>query len=216
MTTLVTVLGAALALGGCGVLGSDDTAPSVEARRDARQDDARDRADDAPAGGDLAAQTSQSDQETHDQTADGPDAEPEDFGSSVASESTDDDGPWAETSAPVATFLMPSMNVACAMADDWAACEILNRDYVPQAGDVAYECPPVRANTILLTDTGPGEWICSDRSLFGLSAESETVAEYGEMWQVGQFGCLSDSDGVVCTSPNGSSFRMAREDYDLG
>lgn len=214
MTTLVTVVGAALALGGCGVLGSDDTAPTVETRRDARQDDDRERADDEPVGGDLAVQTSGSDQEAQDQPSAGSAAEPDDYGSSATSESTDD-GPWTGTSAPTATFLMPSMNVACAMADDWAACEILNRDYVPRAGDVAYECPPVQANTILLTATGPGQWICSDRSLFGLSAESETVAEYGEMWRVGQFGCLSDSDGVVCTSPTGSSFRLARKDYDL-
>ena len=215
MTTLVTVVGVALTLGGCGVLGSDDTAPSVEARRDARQDDDRNHATRAPTDDDQARQTSGTDEEGRDQPAEGTTGEAADYGSTEPSEPTEDANPWAETSAPTATFLMPSTNVACAMADDWAACEIQTRDYVPRAGDVAQECPPAQANTILLTATGPGQWICSDRSLFDLSAESGTVAEYGEVWRVGQFACLSDTAGVVCNSPNESSFRLARGDYDL-
>lgn len=212
----MVAIGLSLALGGCGLLGATEDPPQVETRQDVRHDAARttaaeQAAPDGPAAGSGADPATGSAAQSTAESS-GSQASPDEADSPARDA---DPSPWAGMSAPETSFVMPSTNVACAIADDWVACEIRNRDYVPLTSDVAPDCAPNQADSILLRAAEPSRWICSDRSLFTLADTVGSELAYGERSRVGDFECLSDPDGVACASPSGGYFRLARGDYEV-
>jgi hypothetical protein len=114
------------------------------------------------------------------------------------------------------SFQTPSGNILCWIADDAAACRIIDYTY---AAAPAGACPsPGWANGFWLDDGKPAELLCSTGppgSYTGL--RTHTTLDFGQTRSVGVMTCASDASGVTCTDTStGHFFRVSRDSYQLG
>lgn len=223
MTTVV--LAGGLLLAGCG--GDADGGTEVQPRQDLRRDRPADDAgattapgaDTATGPGEVAGPgVAGADSAILTGSPDDPggagDPDPADTPDDEQGEETvDPASPWSGTNAPASAFLMPSGNVACAMASDWVACQILEHSYTPS--EVADGCRATAADTILLRSGSVPQWICSEHDLFATARDlGAKELDYGSSFWGGSFNCYSDTEGVQCGDSHWG-FRLARGSYEL-
>lgn len=140
-----------------------------------------------------------------------------------------------------ASFVMPSGNIQCVIRTESVVCQVAEKDFTPQDGDmspdVLGDCGPERADSLTLVSGAGTGWTCHTESIRGQAGldlggwwatdgvgETEevdgtplAVLSYGQELQVGSMLCRSESTGISCrdlTSADG--FSLAREAYTVG
>ncbi|MGX9789668.1 DUF6636 domain-containing protein [Mycobacterium sp. MMS18-G62] len=115
------------------------------------------------------------------------------------------------------SFQTPSGNIMCWIADNAAACSIV--DYTYGDRQRPSDCGPAewpnhfwlsegKATTVDCSDTPPGTYhgLRTDRTL-----------DYGQTKSSGVMTCASEPSGVTCTDTStGHFFRVSRDSYELG
>jgi len=120
----------------------------------------------------------------------------------------DDDG------APVdlATFALPSGNIACDITADAATCTIAEIDAEPEGAE---GCAGTIGQVLEVDPDGPSA-PCVSGALPGKAAPGTPVLDYGQSTTVGDYTCESATSGVTCThTPSGTGFRLARAGFEL-
>lgn len=164
-------------------------------------------------------------------------AEPEQDSSAASA------APTSAAEEPLATdgdyraFLTPSNNVVCVMRAEWSACQIFEKDYLPDEDEVAGPddgCVASDADTLRLYPGSTAEWACmiepllanaqidmggswaaSDSERVTITGQEYAVLPYGSELTLGEMSCESDNGGVQCTDAAGHGFRLARATYEL-
>ena len=114
-----------------------------------------------------------------------------------------------------ATFRSPSGNINCTLStpggDITARCEVVNHTWVaPPPPD----CHLDSGDRFYLTQGGSAVVGCYGQE-FG-PAPQQTLG-YGQSRSFGTLTCVSEYTGMTCTdSSTGHSFRVSRDDYELG
>lgn len=114
-----------------------------------------------------------------------------------------------EVSEPTG-FITPSGNIACRLDDDYARCDIMDRDWSPPAKPA--DCRWDYGHGVLIVGAEPATLVCAGDTTFGV----EEVLPYGEAVRVGAMRCESAEAGVTCRSEDsGRGFFLSRESYQL-
>lgn len=113
------------------------------------------------------------------------------------------------------SFQTPSGNIMCWVAEDTAACRIVDYTYSAQQQD----CPsPGGPNEFWLKEGAPAVLKCSDDppgTYAGL--RTSVTLDYGQTKHVGVMTCASEPSGVTCTDTStGHFFRVSLDSYELG
>jgi hypothetical protein len=131
-------------------------------------------------------------------------------GSTTSSTTTDSSG--GTGAAPsLKAFQSPSGNIACVMTQKLARCDIAERDWKPPPHPAS--CPLDFGQGLELRSTGTAQFVCAGDTTLNPSAPT---LDYGKSSQVGSITCTSAESGMSCSNSSGGSFRISREDYDLG
>jgi hypothetical protein len=115
------------------------------------------------------------------------------------------------------SFQTPSGNIMCWIADDAAACSIV--DYTYGDRQRPSDCGPDEwPNHFWLFEGKPVSVDCSDTppgTYHGL--RTDRTLDYGQSKSVGVMTCASELSGVTCTDTStGHFFRVSRDSYELG
>jgi hypothetical protein len=113
-------------------------------------------------------------------------------------------------------FQTPSGNIMCWIADDTAACRIV--DYTYSAQQRPSDCSAAEwPSTFWLSKGKPASLDCSvdpPGTYQGLRAHM--TLDYGQTKSVGVMTCASEPSGVTCTDTStGHFFRVSRDSYEL-
>jgi hypothetical protein len=115
------------------------------------------------------------------------------------------------------SFQTPSGNIMCWIADDTAACRIV--DYTHPAQQRPSDCSSAEwPSTFWLSQGKPASVDCSDDppgTYHGM--RTSVTLDYGQTKSVGLMTCASEPSGVTCTDAStGHFFRVSRDSYELG
>jgi hypothetical protein len=117
----------------------------------------------------------------------------------------------ATTEAPVddvVAFSSPSGNIGCTLSSEGARCDIAERAWDPPAAPDS--CTQEWGRGLLVGPDGPA-FVCTSESVLGAGE----VLDYGEVLTRGDFTCVSEQDGMRCTSTTGAGFVLARASYEV-
>ncbi|GIE30549.1 hypothetical protein Ait01nite_035940 [Actinoplanes italicus] len=105
-------------------------------------------------------------------------------------------------------FVTPSGNIACYLDEDFARCDIRERDWT---GEESSTCEQEYGDALGVKGT-ESYFICHGDTL---DFDSTTLS-YGEAIEVGDYICTSSDTGVLCANKStGDGFTMSRSDYEL-
>jgi hypothetical protein len=122
--------------------------------------------------------------------------------------------PTPDDGAPtdLATFALPSGNIACDITADAATCTIAESDVEPGSEE---GCEGTIGQVVKVDPDGASA-PCVSGALPGPAAPGTPVLEYGQSTTVGDYTCESATTGVTCThEPSGTGFRLARAGFEL-
>jgi hypothetical protein len=136
----------------------------------------------------------------------GGEAAPSGGGATAASTPTSSSS--ATSTEPVA-FALPSGNIACTMSVDGVTCTIASYTYAPP---VVAGCTEVTGHVLVLNADGVA-FDCVSGPAPAVAGDDVAVLEYGSSTSVGDYTCVSATDGVQCTDQSGVGFRLARASW---
>ncbi len=111
----------------------------------------------------------------------------------------------------LATFVLPSGNIWCAMTETTATCTILKYTFTPP--DIPAGCTGTVGNVLMITATDSPKLGCVTGDPQPAPAGTPTL-EYGQASTVGEMTCHSSTNGATCRhNPTGSGFSVARGGY---
>jgi hypothetical protein len=114
------------------------------------------------------------------------------------------------------TFQTPSGNIQCWVAENTAACEIIDHAYaLPPRGDCT---APGFGNSVWLNE-GKEPFLPCDTDQPGEyhGMRSHVTLDYGQTKSAGVMSCDSEEAGVTCTdSSTGHFFTVSRDTLQLG
>ena len=109
------------------------------------------------------------------------------------------------------SFVTPSRNVGCVVAEESARCDIRERAWTPPPPPPTCELDWGQGLTV--TPGEAGAFVCAGDTTLD---PRNPVLPYGDDVEVGRFTCSSRETGVTCRDGNtGHGFFLARERYDL-
>lgn len=115
------------------------------------------------------------------------------------------------------SFQTPSGNIMCWIAENTAACSIIDYTYADRQRPA--DCSPAEwPSTFWLSEGKPASVDCSDEPPGTYTGMRAHVAlDYGQTKSVGVMSCASEPSSVTCTDAStGHSFRVSRDSYELG
>ncbi len=130
----------------------------------------------------------------------------------VEGEGTTPAPPAATTPAapvvPVTSFVSPSGNIACAISEQFARCDVAEKVWDPGAPPA--DCALVYGAGVLVDAAGP-RVTCAAESLVGSGGGT---LEYGRDVTVGDFSCASSEAGMRCAQAStGLGFSVSRRAF---
>jgi len=110
----------------------------------------------------------------------------------------------------LADFQSPTGNIACAIIDGTARCDIVQRDWSPPARPAS--CPSeVDFGQGLQVGSGSGSFVCAGDTTQNPSAPK---LAYGTASEKENFSCVSRESGITCTNTSsGHGFFISRQSY---
>lgn len=118
---------------------------------------------------------------------------------------------------PPPAFQTPSGNIVCWMAQNTAACRIV--DYTYSVQELPEDCTsPGWPSSFSLDEGKPAALECTDDPPGTYQGfRNDTTLDYGQSRSVGVMTCASEPSGVTCTdTSSGHFFRVSRDSYELG
>ncbi|GMA31900.1 hypothetical protein [Litorihabitans aurantiacus] len=110
-----------------------------------------------------------------------------------------------EGALDLASFALPSRNIACTLDESAVTCQIADAEFTPPPGE---DCE-FRGQVVTLADDGVA-LPCPDGPA-AAAGEEIPVLEYGQSTSVGRWACTSSESGVECSSlADGTRFTLAR------
>ncbi|MGB5952986.1 MAG: hypothetical protein WBG57_10820 [Ornithinimicrobium sp.] len=218
---------AALGVAGCCVVSgctnaATDAEPTVEEAASSTQEP-----DGAGQSQDAASESASATDESEDET------------SSERSVDIAADGTYL-ISGDQASFVMPSGNIQCVMRAGSVVCQISQKQFDPQQGDLSEavlgDCSTNSADALTLLADDVTAWTCTSETIRGQASvdlggwwASEGVGEleevdgkdlavltYGQSMQLGSILCNSRQSGISCRdTASTSGFTLAREEYTV-
>jgi hypothetical protein len=114
------------------------------------------------------------------------------------------------TAISLASFALPSGNIACTMASTGVRCTIVSITFTPSADPT---CKGTIGHVFVLDNTGV-HVPCVDGSPPGPPKADMPRLEYGLVSAVAGYTCASSTNGVRCVNDaNGQGFDLARQKY---
>ena len=115
------------------------------------------------------------------------------------------------------SFQTPSGNILCWMAENAAACHIV--DYTYSVKQLPADCAPAGWASSFRLYEGKQPYMSCNESPPGTyqGPRTDETLEYGQTRSVGVMTCNSEPSGVTCTdNSTGHYFRVSRDSYQLG
>ena len=114
----------------------------------------------------------------------------------------------AAPAVPVTSFVSPSGNIACAISEQFARCDVAEKTWDP--GTPPADCALVFGAGVVVDAAGP-RVTCAAESLVGSGGGT---LEYGREVAVGDFSCASSEAGMRCAQAStGLGFSVSRRAY---
>lgn len=206
----------------CAVSACSDAEPTVEeASSSTESTDAAGQSQDAPSNNDSATATP-GEESSGDRSID------------IAA-----DGTYL-ISGDQASFVMPSGNIQCVMRAGSVVCQISQKQFEPQQGDLSEaalgDCSTSSADALTLLDNDVAAWTCTSETIRGqasvdlggwwaaggvgqteaVDGKDLAVLNYGQSMQLGSILCNSRSNGISCRDiASAAGFTLARQDYTV-
>lgn len=114
----------------------------------------------------------------------------------------------AAAPVPVTSFISPSGNIACAISEQFARCDLAEKSWDP--GTPPADCSLVYGAGVVVDAAGP-RVTCAAETLVGSGGGT---LEYGREVTVGDFSCSSSEAGMRCAQAStGLGFSVSRRAF---
>lgn len=165
---------------------------------------------------------------------------PADIPAAPGDRSVSVDGATITVEGDRAAFVSPTGNIACLLTDETATCQIYDKTYSPNPGDMVPDvvgpCTAAEADAMRLVEVSAA-WTCVgedapltsaarldqggwwepevDRDTLEIDGARVAVLPYTQTLRVGPVSCTSQETGVTCSNPelNNRRFQLSRTSY---